>query len=111
MPTYKHCPGTGSCAVVLRLVLFLSKFLEPPAELGLEAAAGRLVEAAAPQLLGQQRLVADPLRLVLGVAVALTAAERGSAGIVGVAQVVGGRLRAVGADLGAGGGEALVGGV
>ena len=65
----------------------------------------------AREAVGEQLLVADPARLVVRVAVATAAAERGGAGIVGVAQVVGRRLGAVLADLGAGHCQRLVGGI
>ena len=72
-----------------------AKPLQAPPQLGLEAALGRLVEAPAAQLLGHQGLPGEAAGLVVGVGVALPAAQLRGAGVVGVADLVRRDLRSL----------------
>src|SRR5207247_5875210 len=84
---------------------------ESPAQLGLEAALGWLIEAVLLHPLRHQRLPGEPSRLVVGIDIAGPAPQLAGTRVVGIAQVVGRRLGAVLAHIGARGADRPIGGV
>src|SRR5215211_2553570 len=68
---------------------------EPPGELGLEAAVGRLVEALALHSLRDHLLFSDPAGLVMGIDIAHATPQLAGSVVMSVAQVRGRWLRPV----------------